>query len=130
MSSGDIRPNKEPIIEYPEGYEDMVKKHEEREKQQVDRLLKRRKVESEGELKVLAKQAIVTRMTRLASEHTALKDRTIIREEEGQDIKETRQKLREEIKHIAETLLQKAPEAAKSSLKDRKITLGGLPPAA
>jgi len=123
MSSGDIRPNKEPIIEYPEGYEDMVKKHKEREEQQVDRLLKRRKVESEDELKALAKQAIVTRMTRLASEHTALKDRTIIREEEGQDIKEQRKALNAEIKSIAKALLQGEPEAAKSSLRDHKIKI-------
>lgn len=121
---GDVRDQENEVIEYPENYEEMKKKYLEREEQKLKMILARRKAESEHELEDIATKAISTRALRAASEHKALKDRTILREAKSEDIQDLKKKLSEEINAIGQRILKELPKEAKT-LENKIVGLKG-----
>lgn len=93
------------IIEYPENWEDMKEKYLEREKEQLQKIMERRKADTEQELIDIASQAILKRATRGSSEYKTLKDRTIITDPKSEDIQELKRTLLSEISAIGQRIL-------------------------
>ena len=93
------------IIEYPENWEDMKEKYLEREKEQLQKIMERRKADTEQELIEIASKAIVKRATRGSSEYKTLKDRTIITDPKSEDIQELKRALLTEISAIGQRIL-------------------------
>ncbi len=110
----------EEIKRFPENYEDMVKKLQDREEEQLKKLLEKRNVATFEELQGVAKKAIVQRSLRVAGEHETLKSHTILFEPKAEDIKTLRQKLNQEISAYVKAVFQQNPELKKSGgLKGR-----------
>lgn len=110
MYSGDEhRREKEGVLVYPENWEDMVKKYQEREEEQLKKLLEKRQVETFEELQSVARKAIAQRAIRTASEHQTVKSHTILREEKSEEIKTLRQKLNQEITAYAREVIKHYP---------------------
>lgn len=106
------------IIEYPENWEDMKEKYLEREKEQLQKVMERRKATTEQELIEIASKAIVKRATRGSQEVKALKDRTIIRDPKSEDIQELKKALLSEISAIGKRILgQHIPPSGEPSEK-------------
>lgn len=120
---GEIRQKiRSDVIVDPENYDEMKKKYLEREEEQLNKLLARRKIESEQDLKKIASEAITTRANRAASEHKPLKDKTIIREAKSEDVQNLKKKLNEEINAIGTrilTLKEEIPAVESKGLKGR-----------
>jgi hypothetical protein len=116
---------KKEVLENPENWEDMVKKYQEREEEQLKKILERKKVESVDQLIAFAKKAIVTRAGRVSGEHQTLKNRVILREAKSEEINSLREQLSEEISTLAKELIKHFPSLKKPSdaLKGR-VTLG------
>jgi hypothetical protein len=114
------------IIEFPENYEEMVKKLHERDEENLKRVLEKRKAETEKDLEDIASKAIVTRALRAASEHKPLKDRTVLREAKSEDIHELKKKLNEEINAIGQRILKELPKDIVPSLEEKVIGLKEL----
>ena len=93
------------VIERPENWDDMVKKHEEREEEQLKRVMEKRKAESKEELKDIAAKAITTRQQRIGGQKP-LKDRTVLRDPSSPEVKAARKKVEEETAAVALKLLQ------------------------
>jgi hypothetical protein len=125
MRAGEIRGDKDDgVIEFPENYEDMVKKLQEREDEQVKRLIEKRNVGSIEELESVSKRSIQTRSLRVAREHETLRDHTIQHEPKSQEIKSLRQQLAAEVSEYASAVFKQFPDVSKSgALKDR-VTVG------
>jgi hypothetical protein len=122
---GEVHRQEGHIIEYPENYEDMKKKYLEREEEKLNVVMARRKAESPQALEGIATKAISTRMLRAASEHKALKDRTILREAKSEDIQDLKKKLNEEITAIGQRILKELPKEV-PSLENKVIGLREL----
>lgn len=97
------------IIEYPENYKEMVEKLQEREEEQLKKVLAKRKAESTDELKEIAGKAIAKRMVRTSKEHKPLKDRTIITEAKSNEVGELKKQLNEELTSLAQEVFKKLP---------------------
>lgn len=132
MSSEDS--SKEGIIEYPENYEEMVKKLQEREDEQLQRVLAKRNVKSEEELRSIASTAISKRQLRTSKDHKALKDRKILTESKSDEVAKLRERLERETAELAQQVLTQLPTqlpSLQAKLKGR-IKPGGseTPPSA
>lgn len=116
-------PQKEDILEYPENWDDMVKKYQEREEELLKRVLEKRNVGTLDELREVSRKAISSRATRVSRDHEPLKSHKILVEPKSQEILSLRQKLNEEIKSFAKQFFQQAaqleikPEALKGRIK-------------
>ena len=93
------------VIERPENWDDMVKKHEEREEEQLKKVLEKRKAETKDELKAIAAKAIVMRQQRIGGQKP-LKDRTVLRDPSSPEVKAARKKVEEETAAVALALLK------------------------
>lgn len=113
----------EKIVEYPENWDEMVKKYQEREEEQLQKLRERWNVSSEEELLAVAKKAISSRSTRAAAEYVALKDHTIIQWEKSKEIQALRGQLAEEISAIVKSILEHFPAFRKSESLRGRVTL-------
>lgn len=125
MPDNSITPqsHKKPILERPENWEDMVNKHQQREQENLDRVLEQRNVRTLEELQAVAKEAIVSRLTRRSTkEFVPLKDRTVHVDPKSPDIAELKRALNKEIQEMANALLQQIPQRERESLKGR-VTL-------
>ncbi|MFZ0564724.1 MAG: hypothetical protein WAM28_00800 [Chlamydiales bacterium] len=117
------------ILEEPEGFEDIKKKYEEREAEQLKKALAKRKVGTLEELKDFEARAIINRAHR--ADHKVLKDqeKTIFREAKSPEIAGLKKKLEKEIYELAQEILRKAsdlpPEVAE---KIRKQLPGRIKP--
>ena len=111
----------EDILEYPENWDDMVKKYQEREEQQIKRALEKRNVATVEELREVSRKAISTRTSRAQREHEPLKSHKILVEPKSPEIQTLRQKLNEEIKAVAKSVFEQATELniPKEALKGR-----------
>jgi hypothetical protein len=120
---GEIRhKSRSEVIINPENYEDIKKKYLEREEEQLQKVLARRKTDNTQELESIAAQAITTRANRAASEHKPLKDRTILRDAKNEDILDLKKKLNDEINAIGKRILASEEEGnsvEKKGLKGR-----------
>jgi spore germination cell wall hydrolase CwlJ-like protein len=107
MSSGDDQ--REDIIEYPENYEEMVKKLQEREDEQLQRVMAKRNVNSEEELRDVAGTAIAKRQLRTSKDHKPLKDRKVLTEAKSEDVAKLRERLEKETSDLAKEVLNQLP---------------------
>ncbi len=112
---------KEDILEFPENWDDIVKKYQEREDEQLKRALEKRNVANVEELKEVSKRAIASRAMRVGREHEALKSHKILVEPKSPEIQSLRQKLNEEIIMIASEIFKQARklDIPKEALKGR-----------
>lgn len=112
------------IIVNPEGYEDMVAKLKDREDEQLQRVLEKRKVETAEDLAKVAEAAIVKRATR--TEHRALKEseRVVLVDPKSPEIKELRDQLNKEIDTVVRRLLTELPSTKVVSKLTGRITQG------
>ncbi len=122
MSEIHRRDPSDEIIVNPENWEEMKKKYLEREEEQIQKVLARRKAESQHELANIATKAIVTRATRAAPEHKPLKDHTILVEPKSEEIQELKQQLHEEITAITKRILQPHGEPAEHGPLKGRVT--------
>ncbi len=132
MSSGDVH-RKEEIIEYPENYEEMVKKLQEREDEQLQRVMAKRNVKSEEELREIAGGAIAKRQLRTSKDHKPLKDRKILTEAKSEDVAKLRERLEKETTELAKEVLKQLPAqlpSLRGKLKGRVKPGGDSAPAA
>lgn len=132
MSSGDVH-RKEEIIEYPENYEEMVKKLQEREDEQLQRVMAKRNVKSEEELREIAGGAIAKRQIRTSKDHKPLKDRKILTEAKSEDVAKLRERLEKETTELAKEVLKQLPAqlpSLRGKLKGRVKPGGDSAPAA
>lgn len=102
------------IIRDPENWEEMKKKYLEREQEQLDKVLTRRKAESKTELEEIASKAIATRALRAGGDHKPLKDRTVLKEAKSEDILDLKKQLNEEITQIGRRILKELPNEVPS----------------
>jgi|GEM_PF-6117155 DNA-binding transcriptional regulator YbjK len=104
---GEVHKNPElgEIIEYPENWEDMKEKYLEREKEQLQKVMEKRKAESEQELIEIASKAIAKRALRGVPEEVVLKDRTVFTDPKGKEILELKKTLLAEISAIGQRIL-------------------------
>lgn len=115
----DLPAREDNIIEYPENYEDMIKKLKEREAEQLKRVLAKRNVMTTEELKSVAGQAMMRRQMRATEAgFTSLKDLTILREPKSEEVVKLRQKIDAETHEVAKQLLTHLP-AQPPTLKDQ-----------
>lgn len=101
-------PQKKEIIETPDNWDEMVKKYQEREEEQLQKVLEKRNVSSVGELQDIAHETLSTRALRVAREHEPLKSHKILIEPKSPEIQSLRQKLNEEIRSVAKEIFQQA----------------------
>lgn len=120
MDTGEVRRDK--ILTRPENWEEMVKKHEEREQELIQRALEKKKVETLNELESVAKQAIVTRALRAnAKEFKPIKDHHIKINPENEEVKQLREQI---ISDLATSRIpQQAPKTS-GGLKGRISSQG------
>lgn len=133
MNSGEVHRKEEEIIEYPENYEEMVKKLQEREDEQLQRVLAKRNAKSEEELREIAGSAIAKRQLRTSKEHKPLKDRKILTEAKSEDVAKLRERLEKETSELAKEVLKQLPgqlPTLKGKLKGRVKPGGDTAPAA
>jgi len=124
---GDVH-RKEEIIEYPENYQEMVDKLKEREDEQLQRVLAKRKADDPDELIEIAGKAIVKRQLRTSGEHKSLKDLTVLREPKSEEVTKLREKLDKETTELAKQVLTQLPgelPTLKGKLKGRVKPGGG-----
>src|SRR5262249_24080356 len=114
------------IIVNPEGFEEMKKKYQKREEEQIKQLFARQKAETQKELEDLAANAIVKRALRASSEHKALPNKAIIKDAKSAEILALREQLNEEIKAIGRRIFQepseKTEEKKPPDLRERHIS--------
>ncbi|NGX60874.1 MAG: hypothetical protein K940chlam9_00348 [Chlamydiae bacterium] len=107
------------IIEYPENWDDMVKKHKEREEEAIQRMMHKRKVEDPMELLKIASEAIATRQGRTAREHRPLKDWTIKIDAESEQVNQLKMKLDKETTELAQKILSELPQQQYPELRNK-----------
>lgn len=123
-SGDDSRKEKEGVLAYPENWEDMVKKYQEREEEQLKKLLEKRQVETFEELQNVARKAIAQRAIRTASDHQTVKSHTILSEEKSEEIKTLRQKLNQEITAYAREVIKQHPTLKGHPALKGRVTVG------
>jgi hypothetical protein len=112
------------ILEYPEKWDEMVKKHEERAKEQLEKVLQSRKAETIEELKKLAQRRLVSKRER-QQDIRPVKDRTILVEASSPEIKSLREELNRQISSFARARLKPSeaieiPEGLKGRVTSQK----------
>lgn len=119
---------KKQILDKPENWEEMVKKYQEREEEQIKRMLESKKVSTIEELQSLAKKSITSRSHRTSRDHEPLKSHTILVEPKSQEIKTLRQQLNEEISSLFSETIKQLPKLkiSPSGLKGR-VTISNVP---
>lgn len=108
--------NKEDVVEYPENYEEMVQKLKEREDEQLQKVLAKRKAQTREELEEIAKRSIVKRQLRQVGDHKTLKNQVVLKEPKSEDVLKLREKLDEETTELAKQVLTKIPLQYQPSL--------------
>jgi hypothetical protein len=113
---------KKEVIERPENWDDMVKKHEQRETEQEKRLIEKRGVSNPEELIGVAKDTLAKKSLR--AEHQTLKDRRILTDAKSPEVGEMRKKLNDEIVQFAKTALKVVPSLSGHPGLKGRITAG------
>ncbi len=113
----------DPIHREPENWAEMKEKYLQREEQAVKRAMERHEVVSPQDLADAAKKALEARDIR-APDRLPLKDRTVRVDSADPAVADMKKGLYQDIADTSHRILAQAPDAAKSALSDRKITLG------
>ncbi|MEZ5315725.1 MAG: hypothetical protein R3E91_05940 [Chlamydiales bacterium] len=112
--------DKEEIIEYPENYEEMVKKLQEREDEQLQKALTKQKANSEEELRKIAINAIEKRQLRTSKNYKPLKDRNILTEPKSEDVAQLKDSLKKETSGLANQILKQLQEKSSNLQEELK----------
>lgn len=125
VDSGNVRPEDRVIIQ-PENYDEMVKKLKEREEQQLEKVLKSRKADSQKELEGIAQQALVKRALRKPTpDYKPLKDRTVLKDSSSEEIQALKKALDQEITAVGQRILQQLSPTEIKSLSGKVTGLKG-----
>lgn len=107
------------IQRYPKNFDELKKKFKEREEEQLKKALERHDAKTTEELLKIGKKALQTRSDRQAADYKPLKDRTVIREPQSEEVKSQMQRIDDEIKAISKEILSKfSPSTTKKVILD------------
>lgn len=113
---------KKEVLVNPENWDDMVKKYQEREDEQVKRQLEKKGVASPEDLEHVAKDALNKRALR--SEHQTLKDRAVLVKPKSPEIESLRKQIDSEITTFTREVLKQKPSLSGHPALKGRVSAG------